>query len=515
MRRPLQQALRVSIMFSTLLAVAGLSGCSKDESSASLLADAKQYQQKGDNKAALIQLKNAASKNPEDAEVRFALASLYVETGDPVSAEKEIRKAMSLGMDKARATPLLARSLLLMGQAQQALDASNDAPSSPELLVTRGDAFASTGAEAKAAEAYEAALAAKPGTPSALIGLARQAMARSDVAAADAHIAKALAANPKDLAAWMFKGAMLRATGKTDEALAAYSEVIKIKPDHVLALVDRAQIQVDAKSYAPAQADLDAARKAAPNSLVVMHTQALLHFKQNNLPAAKEAIQQVTKLAPNYMPAVLLSGAIDLSQGAYQQGELSLKRYVANFPDNAYARKLLAQAQLHTARPAEAAATLAPLIKDDSQDSQLMALAGMSAAQSNDAAKASAYFQRASTLDPKSATIRTSLGMAKLSSGNADAGIRELEKSVEMNPASEEALLALVRAQLGLKQFDQALATIAKAEKQHASNEHLQNLKGGAYLAKGDIANARSSFDKAVALKPTEFAPVMNLAQLD
>jgi putative PEP-CTERM system TPR-repeat lipoprotein len=517
MRRPTQKALRASVMLSTLLVIAGLSGCGKSETSASLLADAKQYQQKGDHKAALIQLKNAASKNPEDAEVRYELARLYIDTGDAVSADKEIRKAMSLGTDRARALPLLAKALLLQGKAQEALDASNEgaAQAGPELLATRGDAFAAINDVAKATEAYEAALAAKPGHAAALTGLARLAMVRQDTAAANTYMEQALAANPKDPAVWMFKGAMLRATGKADEALAAYGEVIKLKPDHMNALVERAQIQIDAQKYEAAQADLTAARKAAPNALIVKHAQALLYFKQNKFAEAKESLQQVSKLAPDFMPAVLLSGAVDLNLGAYQQAEQSLKRYVERFPDNAYARKLLAQTMLHSARPGDAAAMLAPLLKEDSQDGQLMALAGMSAAQSNDPAKATAYFQRASVLDPKSATIRTSLGLAKLGSGNTEAGISELEKAVELNPASEEAVMALLRAQMSLKQYDRALATAAKAEKQFANSVHLHNLKGGAYIAKGDIANARLSFDRAAVLKPSEFSPVMNLAQLD
>lgn len=516
MRRPTQKALRASIVLSTLLVLAGVSGC-KNETSAELLADAKQYQQKGDHKAALIQLKNAASKNPEDGEVRFELARTYIESGDGVSAEKEIRKARSLGIDNGRTVPLLARALLLQGKEQEALDASKDAgaQASPELLVTRGNAFSNLNDVAKADEAYQAALAAKPGNAGALVGLARLAMVRQDAAAAAGYVDQALAANPKDPAVWLFKGAMLRATGKTDDAHAAFSEVIKIKPDHMNALVERAQIAIDTQKYEAAQADLSAARKAAPNALIVKYTQALLDFKQNKFAAAKESLQQVNKLAPDFMPAVLLSGAVDLNLGAHKQAEQHLKRYVEQFPDNAYARKLLAQTMLHGARPDDAAATLAPLLEQDSKDGQLMVLAGMTAAQTNDPAKASDYFTRASALDPKSAAIRTSLGLSKIRSGNTEAGIGELEKAVELNPGSEEAVGALMRAQMSLKQYDKALATAAKAEKQLANSADLHNLRGGAYLGKGDVANARASFEKAVTLKPGEFSPVLNLAQLD
>src|ERR1700712_2789263 len=90
-RRLTQRAISASVMLTTLMLAVGLSGCGKTDTSASLMAEAKQYQQKGDSKAALIQLKNAAANSPADAEVRFQLAALYNQLGDPLSAEKEIR----------------------------------------------------------------------------------------------------------------------------------------------------------------------------------------------------------------------------------------------------------------------------------------------------------------------------------------------------------------------------------------------------------------------------------------
>ena len=84
-----------------VLSVVLLSGCGKTQSTESLLAEAKQYQQKGDNKAAIIQLKNALQKNPESIETRYLLGTIYNEVGDPVSAEKELRKA-------GYSTPLIA-----------------------------------------------------------------------------------------------------------------------------------------------------------------------------------------------------------------------------------------------------------------------------------------------------------------------------------------------------------------------------------------------------------------------
>lgn len=519
-RRVINRALRASVVLTALMFAAGLSGCGKAESSASLMAEAEQYQQKGDSKAALIQLKNAAAKSPEDAEVRMRLALLYEKLGDAVSAEKEVRKATSLGADQARAAPVLVKAMLQQGKAQKALDetaaaATDTATAGPELLVARGDAFSSLNQPDKARQAYQQALAAKPGFASPLLGMARLAMIDKDVAAAAALTQQAISANPQDPAVWFFKGVLLRAQDKTAEAIAAYSQTITLKPDHISALVERASLEIATQKYDAAKADLDAAAKTAPKALMVLYTQALLDFTQNKFTAANESLQKLLTTAPEHMPTVLLTGATELNLGLLKQSEQHLTKYVTTFPDHAYARKLLAQAQFKAARPADAAATLAPLLKGDSQDVQLMALAGEAAMQGRDFAKADLYFQKAVALSPSIALLHTSLGMAKLAIGDNDKAIAELERAITLEPKSEPAGTALVRAALGLKQIDKAVSAVRALVEANPANAAVRNLEGGVYLAKGNRAGARASFEKAATLEPTLFASVMNLVRLD
>src|SRR4051812_28940866 len=78
---------RAAALVLALLGTA-IAGCQRQASTATLLAEAKQYQQKGDRKAALIQLKNAVANSPEDGEARLALGTLYLEMGDILSADK-------------------------------------------------------------------------------------------------------------------------------------------------------------------------------------------------------------------------------------------------------------------------------------------------------------------------------------------------------------------------------------------------------------------------------------------
>ena len=112
----------LTLVTSIALIGTGIAGCGKTEDVQKLMSDARQYQQKGDDKSAIIQLKNVLQKNPDDAEARYLLGTIYNKTGDLQSAEKELRRALSLGMSPAKVLPDLGRTLLNLGQYQQVLD---------------------------------------------------------------------------------------------------------------------------------------------------------------------------------------------------------------------------------------------------------------------------------------------------------------------------------------------------------------------------------------------------------
>ena len=86
-----------------------------------LVKSAKQYLTKDDLGAAAIELRNALQKNPENAEARYILGTIYMDVGDDSTAEKEFRKAISRGWNEGEANIGLARALLQKNDAQKIL----------------------------------------------------------------------------------------------------------------------------------------------------------------------------------------------------------------------------------------------------------------------------------------------------------------------------------------------------------------------------------------------------------
>lgn len=515
-RHPTKLKLTAAVLAGALL-TGGLAGCNRTQSTEALLAEAAEYQQKGDVKAALIQLKNAVANSPEDGEARLALGTLQLSSGDLVSAEKELGRARTLGVTAERVLPLLGRTLAQQGKFKEVLEliTPEAAAKSAPLLSLRGDALLGSGKPDESKQAYEAALAVNANSGDALMGLARLSAVRGERDAALLYVDQAVAKDPRNPEVFIMQGAMLRAMNKPEEALGAYDKALALKPDHRGAHIEKAYIEIARGKFDAAKKEVAAAEKNAPGSLLVVYSRALLEFSQGKHAAAKEALAKILKAAPEHYPSLLLSGATDLQLGATVQAEMQLSKYLSANPNNLYARKLLAQAQLKNSQPDAATATLAPALKDAPQDAQLLALAGESYMQVRDFNKASDYLQQAATLAPEAAGVRTSLGLSRLAQGDQARALSDLELAATLDPKSLQATMALVQTEMSMKRPEKALAAINALEKQQPDSPQVQQLKGAVYMIQGKNAEARTAFEKALSLQPSFLPAVTNLARLD
>jgi putative PEP-CTERM system TPR-repeat lipoprotein len=82
-------------------------------------------------------------------------------------------------------------------------------------------------------------------------------------------------------------------------------------------------------------------------------------------------------------------------------------------------------------------------------------------------------------------------------------------------PGDPQTPIDEVRTHLQKREFDDALEAANKLIRENPGNPDGHNLQGGAYLGKGDYANARKSFERAIELRPDSNLVLTNLAQLD
>ncbi len=496
----------------------GLTSCGETKDFKTLVTEAKKYQQEGNEKAAIIQLKNAIQQKPDDADVRYLLGTIYNQSGDVLSAEKELNKAISLGMNPKKVISELGQTLVKMGEFQQVLDKTeeySEINKFPEISNIRANALMGLGQYDEAKKIFDQILTSTPDAPNALIGLARYALTQRDIETATKLSDQAVNKNPENTDAWQFKADLLKNQNKIDEALSAFDKAIQLNPDNVSAYINRATIYIEKKQFDAAKSNIDSAQKVAPGALIVGYTQALLDFSQGNNKAAQESVQKILTAAPNHYPSILLAGAVHSSLGLFTQAEQFLSKYLKGIPGNLYARKLMANVLLKNNQAQQAIDMLAPALRVVKEDTQLLTLAGEAYMKARDFTQATKYFEQASKLSPNNSQLHTALGMSKLALGKKDHGIAELELASSLDKDSPRAGILLALTHLRLKEFDKALSTIQKLEKIDPSNPLFQNLKGGAYMGKKDLTNARTSFNKALSLKSDYFPAIHNLARID
>jgi putative PEP-CTERM system TPR-repeat lipoprotein len=506
-------ALLAAVLLPVLLAAC------QGESGSELRARAQAFRQHGDQRSAVIALKNALEKEPRNAETRYLLATSYYELGDGLTAEKEARLALEQGYPKEAALALLARSLNLQAEFQKALDQTgSDEDAHGVLLAPRADAWLALDKQDRARALYEKALQLRPIDAAALIGMGRLAYLNGDPAAAHAQAARILAREPQHIDALMFEAELLRAENKGAQAFDIYDKVLALQPQHRSAHVEKAYTAIGLERYQMAQAELDSALKLAPGSVLVAYTQALLDFSRGRIQESHDSLLKVLRVAPEHMPSVLLAGVVNMRLGSYYLAEHHFRHYLERTPGNLYARKMLAASLLGSGHSREAREALEPMLINPEaggyKDAQLLALAGESSMRSRDFAQAAELFEKASALDPASSSLRTSLGLSRLEKGDTARALRELQTAIALDRDSAEAAVALIRTELRLQHFDAAGQAVQALERVQPENAVVHELKGLVAIARHDPAQARAALQRALAIDPTYFAAAADLAQL-
>lgn len=512
-------ATKKRVLITLLSTILMTTGCGK-ETPQEHISNAQQAIAKHDNKAAIIELKNALQQEPNNAEARALLGSAYVDFGDALSAEKELRQATRLGGNKANILPALGQSLLMQGKHKEVLDeiqldTSLNAAQASEIMAVRGNALLALGQPEQARAAFDQALQKFPDNANVYLGLANLSVAAKDMSGAYRQIDLALQKDPKKTVAMQFKGDLLRYQGKNDQALDIYRKIISNDSRNIPARLAAASLLMETGKMDEARGEVETAYSIAKNSPLVNYTKALLDFQQKQYKEAQDALLVVLKTNPDHIPSILLMGRVETALGSFMQAETRFNRVLALQHDNEMAMTQLALMWLAMNNPQKAEQAIAPIVAKGQQNAQLLAMLGEINVKKGQYNKASEYFEKAAKLLPQNPGVQTALGISQLATGKSESGIRHLEAASVLDPSQYRADILLVQYYLNRKEFDHALTAAAKLQVKQPKNPLSYNLIGGAYLGKKDPANARQSFEKALKVDPVFIPAALNLARLD
>lgn len=499
----------------TLTACDRVSNASEQE----LIQRAKDFEDKNNLKASIIELKNALQKNPNSIEARQLLGQIYLKSQQGDEAEKELRRALQLGGSREVILPQIGEALLLMEQPQRVLDevAIDDTMSSQNqarVLQLRGHALLQLRKINEACALLEKSLTLDTALPQTYWGLAQCAIAFKDRPKALTLLNEALKLPSERVRSYLYLGDLQLLERNYTSALQAFDAALKISPDDRRVLFNRATYYLSQNNMAAANRDIERLRKVAPESLPTRFIVALNFFSQKKYVEARDHLQKILQVAPDHLPSLLLAGISNQALGSHQQAESYLRRVLLRAPGNAQARKALALSQVRLKQADKGLETLGPLIQMR-EDAGALALASEAYQLKNDHTKAAALLENAIQLDPKNASLQTQLGIAHLGVGNTLSAIDQLQTAARMNSGQYDAQSLLALTYLDQRQYDQALESARGLAQLDAKNPVTYDYLGRAFLGKRDTVNARKNFEYALILDPVYFPAANSLAKLD
>jgi cellulose synthase operon protein C len=486
------------------------------ESSGSI-QNADEYLAKGDLKAAEIELKNAIRQSPQDPLLRVRLAQVYLQLGDPASAETAARAAKERNAEDADYLPIFAEALLRQEKFQEVVDLIQPGDRAPALesKVRSALGLAALGLhdQDKADQMYRDAIQLDPSAVAPKVQLARL-LAGKNPEDADKLIDEALAVNPQSTEVLLAKGEILRARGNLDGALSLFEQVIKIDPKNLPAHLNRANINIAQGKFKAADEDLDPILKAGPNNFVANYLRALEFAKQQQYAAADRIFDHISPAFPRFWSGYYLQGAVKMALGQFAQAESILDKYVSHSPDDQRALRLMANAALQQRTPSRAIEYLKPLADKSTTDAATLSVLGNAYMADGKPELALQQFERAAALDPENPTIKARVAVSEINTGKNQEGLTQLEQVFATEAGETIAGPTLVLSELRAGRLKKASEVAASLIKLDASNPLYQTLLGVVDVAQRDYPAAETAFRAALSRNPEFVAAARDLAQL-
>lgn len=504
-----------------LLALPLLFAACSGDSPEKLLNSAKQHIAEKDSKAAVIQLKNVLQKTPSNAEARFLLGKLLLDSGDFVGAEVELSKALEQGRPADDVVPLLAQAMLAQNKLEPLLakftqTKLTNAAANAELQVQMAYAYAQLEKTTESKAALSKAFEADPNNVSAQLLNIKILMQQADSTAVSKALEKLLAQVPNTAEAWQLKGDYLFGkSGAGEEALSAYRHALQIDKQNLLSHVAVMWILLGNNDMAGAKAQLADLSAALPNHPQTKFFVGLMALEAGDVKLAQEQAQYLLKVAPDNIRTLQLAGAVEFRKNAFTQAENYLTKFIKTAPASmqGQSRLMLGQIYLRSGDPAKALGVLQPVLTGNVRTPAAFALAAEAELQRGEGKAAEAYFEQAVKLNPKDTRSRTALALAQLAKGE-DRGFDEL-RAISSADNEITADMALVTVYVNRGQWAKANAAIDVIEKKQPGQATAENLRGRVENSKGDRAAARAAFERALVKDPKFYPALASLAAFD
>jgi tetratricopeptide (TPR) repeat protein len=452
---------------------------------------------------------------------RLRLARFFDAQGAHEKAEAVLREAIALDPNSEERRLLLADFLSTRKDyraAEQALlEAATPLPHSTKIEFGLAALYLKSGQDTKAREQYAALVKNNKEKPAALeakVKLAEMDLVSGKQAEAERQVQEVLKENPRSSDGLVLSGRMALAMRNGKDAVQAFRTVLHDQPElaTVHFLLGQAYLLTGENNLA--KESFERAVALYPGQVDARRSLAALESQSGRHQQARARLNDLLKQRPDDLAALDMLMMVDLVTKNWVEAEHTLERLRTASKDSAVAimaegRLRQAQGQLDKASAAyERATTLAP-----NDPEPLLSLVKIDVAQSH-ADRAKARLDALLAARPDHLFGHGLLGEVLALTGHPQEADAQFREASRVNPKWITPWLDWGGLWLAQKQPDQAVQAIQAGLKANPDSEELHMLLASAYSTQGQIDNAIIAYDGALRLNPRNVVAANNLAVL-
>ncbi|MCB1705883.1 MAG: PEP-CTERM system TPR-repeat protein PrsT [Halioglobus sp.] len=497
-----------------------VASCARDLTPQEHIAKARDYMVAGEFDAASIELKNAASKDPNNPQVRYELANVALAKGEGATAEKEARRAEELGMLSREVVLLQLQALYLQGDFDRLLAKSDKLPKklTPEQLADihayRAHALIQK-QQFRLADA-EIAKALKLNDASVIAVLAKASyeaqVGRRDTA--ETLVGQALEIDSKSAEAWALMGDLLAADGDLEGAREAYDNAVANRSYESLLLARRALIAAQLEDFDAARSDIERLYEGGyKDHPYVNFVRGYIEFQLENYPTASQVLEVAVAGNPEDPLAKLYLVASYMAEGKLEQAQMIANQLYYAIPNSVEIARMFASLNIQQQDLGAAKETLGKLLEQQEDDTMALGMLGSIALMEGEGDEAIEYLQRLAQLSPENMSVQSMLSLAKTMRGDF---VEEIIAAAEKQVPEGDFVKVLISAGAALEQgqLKEAVTIAENLQQQYPDRVEPLNMLAAIYLYGGDWRRGKVFLEQSLAIDPMDPSAVKTLAKI-
>ena len=494
--------------------ICGLVSCSRDPKlrAQRFVESGKQYADKGQYDAAVIQFRIAAKTDPQSAEAYYQLGTIELRLQNLREAYAALTKATELNPKHTSALTGLAAMKQLARKTDESrallkevleIDGGNI---NARMLL--GSASIQEGKYAQALEEFNEAKKLAPTDARVLTQTADCDVLLKQYPDAIKGYESAIAVNEKFLPAYLNLAQVYRVLGNSDQEIATLKSAIERNPKEVAPYLSAAEFYVRHRSNDQVSNLFNALRTAADNSAPASLSIAGFYRRIGAMEEAKAELQRLlTKYPKNDVARIELT-EIHLNRQEWDDAEKLNAELLKDHPKNPQVRLFRSRLLFVRGNKMEAISSLEQLVHDVPDMALAHFYLGLARAEEGQFDRAIASFNDTIQRDPDLILSYVSLGELYWRQGNSKLALEFANKALARNPQLFSALLLQSNSYIQLADYAAASTKLQELAQTRGTNAVILERLGFVALRNKQFAEAERKLEESLRLQP-DYVPAM------